>query len=391
MKKRFFATVLILALAATLCPAALAEGKLSTPSDLAWGDGYPAMFWEPGDNYTGIFQLTVYKDDSLLAQGKFDFGSNGGSYDLNFFLAENSVSLDSGVYHFTVQNLMDLDSDSVDDSDVAVSPKWAYTAPDAQLAPPTDPAWDFPLHTWRRGTDDKEQGALLQLCFCESEDGDYQTVSNVYCVIGRDTVRLPVDTWALEKFGEGYYKFRIINLTFDPAQTQSSPWSAYSEPYYHDGSSVELCEHWDCVYQNKKEATCTETGYTGDYVCVKCKEVMTYGDIIPALGHDLDADGVCQRCGEQVADRAGTLGQGSGALSWTYTAQTGAVALKGVIPVGETVFVACYQDGRFTGVKTATGSSPTVEVGTTSDRLRLFWLDGRQAPKCQAVGFTLAQ
>lgn len=385
MKKRVFAAALLIALAVALCPAAVATGKLSTPTGLAWEGDCGIMVWDPGDNYTGIFQLTVYKDGSLLAQEDVDC-SGSQVVDLNFFLAGNSVPLDSGVYYFTVQSIVDFGSHSEDDSDVAVSPKWSYTAPDAQLAPPTAPAWDFPLHTWRRGTDDKDQGALLQLRFCESEDGDYQTVSNAYCIIGRDTVRLPVDTWALEKFGAGYYKFRIINLPFDVAQTRNSPWSPYSEPYYYDGSPVELCEHLDCVYQNKKEATCTEAGYTGDYVCVKCNEVMTYGDVIPALGHDPDADGVCRRCGEQV----GYCGM-IGTLPWTYAPETGALAFDGTVPSGETVFVACYQDGRFTGVKAATGSSPTVEVGTAFDRLRLFWLDGQQAPKCQAVGFTLAQ
>lgn len=398
MRKRFFATVLILALAATLCPAALAEGKLSTPTDLAWDGrrGLYTMTWNWEDRYTGIVRFALYRDDCLLVQEEFECSSStGGRFDTACFLAEYDLPQDSGVYHFTVQSIVDFGSDSEDSGDVAISPKWAYTAPDAQIGPPTDLSWDFPYHVWRRGLDVYEiQTVLLQLYFCESEDGDYQMVSDTVYDIYYDAARLEVDTQALEKYGAGYYKFRIFNLSDDLGLIQSSPWSAYSEPYYYDGSTVEVCEHRNYITSDdEKMPTCTEPGYTQDTICADCGTVIFCAENLPAKGHDPDINGVCQRwgCGARVADRAGTLGEGNGALNWTYTAQTGAVAFKGVIPVGETVFVACYQDGRFTGVKTATGSSPTVEVGTTSDRLRLFWLDGRQAPKCQAVGFTLAQ
>lgn len=392
MRKRCFAAVLVLALMAGLCPAVLAAGKLSTPTDLSWADNYGTMLWDEGDNHTGFFRLAVYKDDRLLEQLETYFDV-GGTYDLSLFLAENSLPMDNGVYHFTVQNIVDMDATSDDDSDVAVSPKWTYTAADAQLAAPTDPAWDFPYHTWRRGTDHEEQGALLQLCFCQSEDGDYQTVSNSYCTIGRDAVRLPVDTWALEEHGAGYYKFRILNLSFDLTQTQNSPWSPYSEPYYHSGGPVDICSHYEytTVLKGQKDATCTQEGYTGDQHCANCDELIWYGKVTPALGHDPDANGVCQRygCGARVADRKGTLGEGSGALTWVYTGETRELTFHGVIPVGETVFVACYEDGRFTGVKAATSGSSTVEVGTNSDQLRLFWLDGGHAPKCQDETLTL--
>lgn len=398
MKKRIFAAALLIALAVTLCPAAMAADRLSTPTDLAWdwNHGLYTMTWDWGDNYTGLVRFAIYKDDHLLVQDELECGSvSGGGVDPSCFLAEHDLTLDSGVYQFTVQSITDFGSDSEDNSGVAVSPKWAYTAPEAQLAPPTGLSWDFPYHVWRRGSDVYEiQTAELLLYFCESEDGDYQMIPGSYslCDLGRDAVRLPVDTWALEECGAGYYKFRVINLSDDLDQVQSSPWSEYSEPCYYDGSPVELCDHRNYIRSDdEKMPTCTEPGYSQDVVCADCGEVLFYAETLPALGHDPDADGVCQRCGERVEDRKGTLGEGSGALVWTYTAQTGTVAFKGVIPVGETVLVACYQDGRFTGMKTATSGSPTVTVDTAPDQLRLFWLDGGQIPQCPAVGFTLAQ
>ncbi len=62
-----------------------------------------------------------------------------------------------------------------------------------------------------------------------------------------------------------------------------------------------------------KNATCTEAGYTGDLICVRCKDVKSTGEELPALGHDFgewttvkEADcfekGLeersCGRCGE---------------------------------------------------------------------------------------------
>ena len=41
--------------------------------------------------------------------------------------------------------------------------------------------------------------------------------------------------------------------------------------------------------RNKKEATCTETGYTGDTYCLGCKEKITSGTTIPMKAHTWDA------------------------------------------------------------------------------------------------------
>ncbi len=71
------------------------------------------------------------------------------------------------------------------------------------------------------------------------------------------------------------------------------------------GHTTELC--------NAKEATCTESGYTGDQVCTVCGEIVEKGEVIPATGHSWGeweitkeatcfADGektrICTVCGE---------------------------------------------------------------------------------------------
>lgn len=51
----------------------------------------------------------------------------------------------------------------------------------------------------------------------------------------------------------------------------------------------------------KKDATCTEEGYTGDQVCSVCQTVVTKGETIPAKGHNYE-DGVCTVCGAEDPD-----------------------------------------------------------------------------------------
>lgn len=54
---------------------------------------------------------------------------------------------------------------------------------------------------------------------------------------------------------------------------------------------TETCKHENTEVQNAKEATCTETGYTGDKVCTVCGETVEQGSAIAARGHSWD-DGV---------------------------------------------------------------------------------------------------
>ncbi len=68
--------------------------------------------------------------------------------------------------------------------------------------------------------------------------------------------------------------------------------------------------------QNKKDANCTEDGYTGDTVCTVCQEVIEKGTVIGALGHKTElknqkeatctetgysGDEICTVCGETVS------------------------------------------------------------------------------------------
>ena len=66
-------------------------------------------------------------------------------------------------------------------------------------------------------------------------------------------------------------------------------------------ADIDATGHGETKIQNAKEPTCTADGYTGDKVCVVCDDVVEYGTVIPATGHDYE-NGYCTICGEKDPD-----------------------------------------------------------------------------------------
>ena len=84
-----------------------------------------------------------------------------------------------------------------------------------------------------------------------------------------------------------------------------------TEHSYRDGECIvcgkdeptedpELCEHTETAVENKKDATCSAPGYTGDTVCTSCGSVVAYGSQITQLDHTY-VDGKCE-CGAEDPD-----------------------------------------------------------------------------------------
>ena len=49
------------------------------------------------------------------------------------------------------------------------------------------------------------------------------------------------------------------------------------------------CDHTHTEIRNQREATCTQTGYTGDTYCTDCDKLLSTGKELAALGHDYKA------------------------------------------------------------------------------------------------------
>lgn len=62
----------------------------------------------------------------------------------------------------------------------------------------------------------------------------------------------------------------------------------------------EPCYHLDTSVQNMAEVSCTQDGYTGDFVCDACGKVLISGITIPMRDHRYE-DGICTECGAAEA------------------------------------------------------------------------------------------
>lgn len=83
----------------------------------------------------------------------------------------------------------------------------------------------------------------------------------------------------------------------------------------------------------------------------------------------------------------GALDSGATSLGWSYT-EDGVLNLTGVLPEKEQVLAGCWDsDGRFAGVKTLDAKHMGVELGRDWSKVKLFWLNGSQAPKCANAEF----
>lgn len=112
-----------------------------------------------------------------------------------------------------------------------------------------------------------------------------------------------------KKAGLHYYYLDTIPIT--PAQLHNAndsyvgtaSASAGTTFYYSKGkwSTKEPCKHTETEIRNKKDATCTEDGYTGDTCCKACGEIIASGKVIHAKGHteviDAAVAATCEKTG----------------------------------------------------------------------------------------------
>lgn len=76
------------------------------------------------------------------------------------------------------------------------------------------------------------------------------------------------------------------------------------KPSTDDNNSIDSpntndnCAHYVTSVINKKDASCTEEGYTGDKMCYSCGELAELGKNIDKIPHTFDS-GKCKICGEE--------------------------------------------------------------------------------------------
>ena len=102
-------------------------------------------------------------------------------------------------------------------------------------------------------------------------------------------------------------KTATCTVTVEHAHDPAAGWSSDASGHWHAcaGCSEKLnfAVHSGKVV-GKRDATCTEAGYTGDTVCSICGYVVAKGVATPATGHSYQ-DGACTVCGAQEPAKDG--------------------------------------------------------------------------------------
>lgn len=88
-----------------------------------------------------------------------------------------------------------------------------------------------------------------------------------------------------------------VEHTHDPAAGWSSDASGHWHACAGCGEKLDFAAHSGKVV-GKRDATCTEAGFTGDTVCSICGYVVAKGVATPATGHSYQ-NGVCTVCGAE--------------------------------------------------------------------------------------------
>ena len=96
-------------------------------------------------------------------------------------------------------------------------------------------------------------------------------------------------------------------LTVAHAHKPASDWSSDASGHWHAcagcSEKLNIAAHSGKVV-GKRDATCTEAGFTGDTVCSICGYVVAKGVATPATGHSYQ-DGACTVCGAQEPAKDG--------------------------------------------------------------------------------------
>ena len=96
-------------------------------------------------------------------------------------------------------------------------------------------------------------------------------------------------------------KTATCTVTVAHAHKPASDWSSDASGHWHAcagcSEKLNIAAHSGKVV-GKRDATCTEAGFTGDTVCSICGYVVAKGVATPAAGHSYQ-NGVCTACGAQ--------------------------------------------------------------------------------------------
>ena len=234
--------------------------KLSTPTDLTWGEDFiygsghevtydvPGMIsWKAGELSQTSFKVEIYRKgetDPIFSDENHFVSGLGEWYNTSAFITD---VLESGTYYFTVKALGD--NVNFSDSDVAVSGEWTYSKPNAKLENCGNLSWSWPEMKWENACDAEYFGGYeVRVFYSPTPEGE---TSIVHSALGWSCKRPmnvhKVSDSAVQREGVGYYSFQVRILSCDILTYCNSDWSEISPVYNLTSMSQNINAELDSI------------------------------------------------------------------------------------------------------------------------------------------------
>lgn len=324
------------------------QHKLAAPVNLNWhrfydynsnDDSYVdfkgLISWQIADTeYDQTSRVVVYKDGEDVFQNSWTYRAARGEVyqsDWDFSLSDYG----SGTYQFTVQACGD--GETTEDSVVATSDPWVFTAASTKLAAP-ETAWSStePLTaTWTSSTEALAGGYQIEMYY--SSDNANATSTADLDVVSRFVYYTALDgeqtTFGYDQEGkDGYYYFQVRAISSDESQARHSDWSGLSAAYaYGVGDSGDSGE--------------TETG---------CLLTFKYPEnLCKMYAENLDEEGAFYYSGDRVPAEAW--------LSFNIDNITDGYRIKSVMMNGNDR-TKSFVNGAYGGMATTIRGDVTIDV-----------------------------
>ena len=258
MKKRMLSSLLALCMMLMMVPVAFAAESLQAPTGLEWvavegtiphtttdGETYGAdvypwdIKWNRVENGTNRYEIWLIKDDYKLDSTTWSFDATDISTALavDFFRMEPR---ESGIYKFTIQALGN--GQDLEDGPTATSPEKTYTAPDAQLAYPTNLYWNGSTACWDAVED--ADGYTIEWYYSKTATDELKPVGSTG--FGSKT-EIELEDWILTENGEGYYAFAIRAMSDDVENIRPSVVSPISDRYSTSDATTSVSDALDNI------------------------------------------------------------------------------------------------------------------------------------------------
>ena len=221
--------------------------RLGNPTNLEWGYEHTMVWnsetqtnewiatekpgkisWKPAEPDQGKVWVNICRasDDTICESWTHTFGSSSIPEWRNVDDFRMS-DLESGEYYFTIVSVGD--NTTYLNSDKIQSETWNYIKPSKQLGACNGLSWDWPQVKWEIPEDDECGGYEVEFYYAcdESETPDIIGGTSSYS----DSTSTKFRDSMIQRYGNGYYYFKVRTLSDDIAVACNGVWSELSKPY----------------------------------------------------------------------------------------------------------------------------------------------------------------